>query len=166
MKLIWTRSTMLSDKEDVITWAFGHRSSHFAIGFFDEAVMFHSIWDGVGVDDYYDFYSSRVKVYEIDVPTNEDEEAEILKAMIDLYADRAYDYKYFFWLCWIGFKKKILGIKPPMFVESESKDSIICHEVLQLLPDDLRPDIDFGAGIMPETMYLMVKDVWETKNGV
>lgn len=166
MKLLWTRSTLISDSEDIITWAFGHRSSHFAIGFFDEAVMLHSVWDGVGVDDYYDFYHDRVKVYEIDIPTSEDEEAELLSAMIDLYADRKYDYRYFWWLCVVGFKKKILGIKPPLFVESENKNAIICHELLQLLPDDLRPDINFGASIMPETMYLLVKDAMEAKRGL
>lgn len=166
MKLLWTRSTYISDSEDVITWAFDHRCSHFAIGFFDEAVMLHSVWDGVGVDDYYDFYAHRIKVYEIDIPTTMDEEAEILKTMIDLYADKGYDYKFFWWLTKVGFNKKILGKKPPLFVESENKDAIICHELLQLLPDDLRPDIDFGAAVMPETMYLMVRDAWETKHGV
>ena len=166
MKLIWTRSTLLSDKEDLITWAFGHRCSHFAIGFLDEAVMFHSVWDGVGVDDYYKFYSHRIKVYEIDIPLSFEEEAEILHSMIDFYGAFKYDYKFFWWLVWAGFKNKILGIKLPFFIKYEDKDAIICHEVLQLLPDDVRPEVDMGAAVMPQSLYLMVLDAMETKNGL
>jgi hypothetical protein len=125
--------------------------------------MLHSVWDGVGVDDYYEFYKSRIKVHEIYIPTDEDEEAELLKTMIDLYADKGYDYKYFFWLCWVGFKKKVLGIEPPFFVEYEDKNSVICHELLQLLPDDIRPDINFGAGIMPDKMHLLVMSALNNK---
>ena len=161
MRLVWTRSTRLSDEHDIITWAFGHRCSHFAIGFFDEAVLFHSQADGVGVDDYYKFYANRMKVYEIEIPTSYEEEAEILQAMIDLYADLPYDYRFFTWLFWVAFKRKVLGIKPPLFIEQQDAGAIICHEVLNLLPEDIRPDIDLRRSVMPETMYLLVQDATE-----
>jgi hypothetical protein len=163
LKLIWTRSSLLSDKNDPITWAFGHRCGHFAVSFFDETIFYHSNYKGVHVNEYYEFYSSRIKVYEIYIPTEYDEEVQILQAMIDLYGDLSYDWKFFFWLTWHGVKKKLFGITPPKYVGYEDSGAIICHEVLNLLPDDIRPDIDLKASVMPETMYLMVKDAM---NGV
>lgn len=157
MKLIWTRSDILSDEHDAITWAFDHRSSHFAIGFFDEAVFLHSHFDGVGVDDYYDFYKTRIKVYEIEYDIDYTDQAHILQTMIDLHGMLKYDYKFFWWLFKTGFKKKILGIQPPLSVGCENPDAIICHEILSLLPDEYRPKIDFNKAVMPEDLYSMVK---------
>jgi len=162
MKLIWTRSSLLSDKHDPITWLFGHRCGHFAIGFFDETIFYHSNWQGgVHVNEYYEFYSSRIKVYEIDIELSRSEEVEILQAMIDLYGDFGYDWKFFAWLTWAGIKKKLFGIHPPMFIKHQEPNSIICHEVLNLLPDGVRPDIDLRAAVMPETMYRLVQDAME-----
>ncbi len=161
MKLIWTRSDILSDEQDLITWAFGHRSSHFAIAFFDEAIFFHSHWRGITIDEYYEFWSKRIKVYEIDVPIEEDEEVEVLKTMIDLHGMLEYDYKFLWWLIKTGAKKKLLSIAPPFFIGEQNPDATICHEALELLPEPFRPEIDFKRAVMPDDLYLMVRDAYE-----
>ncbi len=156
MRLIWTRSDILSDEHDIVTWAYGHRCSHFAIAFFNETVFFHSHWDGVGVDDYYDFYASRIKVYEIEYDIGYEEQSEILQAMIDLHGMLGYDYRFLAWLVWNGAKIKVLGMDPAKRIESEDPDLIICHEAVQLLPDDIRPDIDWSQAVMPEDTYRLI----------
>lgn len=158
MKLLWTRSTLINDSQDLITWAFDHRCSHFAVSFFDESVMFHSTIGGVQLSDKFDFYKHRLKVFEIELPTNEVDEAELLKSLVETFGDYEYDYKFFWWLAEVGFMHKILGKKPPTFVEYENPHAIICHEVIQLLPDSLIPAIDFRKSVMPQTLYIMLSD--------
>lgn len=161
MKLIWTRSTWVGDKQDIITWAYGHQCSHFAVSFFDESVFFHSTIGGVQLAEKYHFYKHRIKVFEIDLKTTDIEECELLKTLVEIFGDYEYDYKFFWWLTWAGFKNKILGIKPPFFIEKEDPRSIICHEVIQLLPDEILPTIEFKKSVMPQHLYLMIKDAME-----
>jgi len=161
MKLVWTRSTWFGDNDDIITWAFGHRAGHFALSFFDETIYYHSTIGGVQVNEAQEFYKHRIKVYEIDVNLSSEEEVELFQAMVSMYAGLEYDYKFFWWLAWVGFKRKIFGIKPPLFIKHQNPAAIICQEVLNLLPDDIRPHIDFKRSVMPETMYLMVRESLE-----
>lgn len=162
MKLIFTRSTLLGDNEDAITWAFGHQCSHFALGFFDEAVMFHSVWDGPGVDDYYEFYKSRKKIYEIEIPISYEEQAQILFAMIDVGGDLDYDYKFFLWLTKVGFDRKILGKDLPSNIKYQNPAAIICHELLNLLPEHIKQkyfgDVDVSDCVMPEDLYVKLME--------
>ena len=167
MKFVFTKSTLLGDNDDVITWAFDHNCSHFAVGFFDEAVFFHSVWDGPGVDDYYEFYKHRKKVYEIDIPLSYEEEAHILFTMIDVGGDLDYDYEFFKWLVKVGFNKKILRKPVPDSVKFQDPGSIICHEALSLMPDNIIEkyfnNVDVSSAVMPEDLYHLL---WEARYGL
>lgn len=158
MKLIWTKKDIFRGG-DLITWAFNQDCSHFALAFFDETVFFHSSLGGVHILDNEDFYKSRVKVHEIIIEIDPYTEAELLKAISQEHIRKGYDYKFFFWLVWLGFKKKILGMDYHKKITRQDPDSFICHEVYQLVNEvfQLSDPEEFEKAVMPHDLWEIVK---------
>lgn len=163
MKLIWTRMEVFG-KDDIITWAFDHEVSHFAIEFFNGSAILHSDMYGIEVLEPESFYKKRVKIYEIPLEVSHEQEAKTFEAMVKRWGRRKYDFTYFFSLAKQGVRKKFFGKNIDYKQVKHNKEDIICHELFQLIPDNIRPNVDVTQAVMPELLYKIIKEWTETKD--
>lgn len=157
MKFVWTKSTILGGKQDLITWALEEPCSHFAIEFNDGRV-FHSSLHGVKVIKNEKFYHGRALVYNIDFNLKY-ETQEKIEDILEQYVGDAYDWLFFFWLVWVAIKRKIFRIHLPDTIGRQQKGGILCTEAINLIPDIYRPNIDLSRVTTPYRLYKILKGV-------
>lgn len=150
MRLVWTKSSYLGNNGDLITWGLDEPVSHFAIILF-ESIVFHSSWFGVEIDSLDDFKAHRIIVLEKPLQISQAVELGVLNKMSKMSL-KGYDWKFFFWLVWRAFLKKIFNIPIPNKPQ-EDKSSIICQEALEALPMRIRPVYDKNKAVTPFALY-------------
>lgn len=153
MKFLWTRSKLISDKWDFITFWLGEPVSHFAlqIGLY----VFHWNFFGFHKDHINDFKKRRVIVYEISHGIKTYKVDHLIKSMNARWSGGSYyDYIYFFWLTWMGFLR-IAFSKPIPYREpfGDTTYNFICHEAIEALPHNLRPEYDRSRANTPYRLY-------------
>lgn len=151
MKLLFTRSTLLGGKEDLITWGLEEPVSHFAIEY--KGAVAHSSWShGVDILPLSELLRSRRIIFEIEVPATPAEAGEFFNRVQERI-NRRYDFKFFFWLVWRGILKKIFRIPVPDKIEEEHSYAFLCTEILELLPDSIKPRYDKTRATTPFKLY-------------
>jgi len=153
MKFIWTKSTLLGGKEDLITWGLGEPCSHFAIEFRDGSV-FHSSLHGVELLTNKEFYGTRAKVFEIDYPYSRDMK---IKEELNKFRQRKYDWKFFLWLVVVSIKRLVLKVPIPDKIKMHSISGILCTETIDLLPKKYHKDIDLDRATTPYKLYNLLR---------
>ena len=157
MKFLWTRSKLLSDKWDLITWWLGEPVSHFAlqIGLY----VFHWNFFGFHKDHIDKFSKKRVIVYSSESPLKTYKVDILIKAMEDRWRGGSYyDYVYFFWLAWRGFLRTLFRIPIPYREPfGDTTYNFICHEAIEALPENIRPKYDRSRANTPYRLWLELK---------
>lgn len=154
MRILFTRSTLLGGKEDLITWGLNEPVSHVAIDF--KGAVGHSSWShGVDILPLSELLRTRKIIYSIDVPAT-DEEGKYFLDRVQENIDRKYDFRFFFWLVWRGILKKFFRIPVPDKIESEDSAAVLCSEILDYLPPDIRPKYDKTRATTPFKLYTLL----------
>ena len=138
---------------DLIVWGLEEPCSHFAILFFGKTV-FHSTLTGVEVVKYSDFLEYREVVFEKEFEA--ENEKDIFQGLRK-FKDYKYDWTFFFWLVWSGIKLKFFRIALPDRIKKQQNGGILCTEALSLLPDNVRPDIDYSTITTPYKLWKALK---------
>ena len=153
MKFIWTKSTILGGNEDLITWFLDEPCSHFAIEFSDGSV-FHSSLFGVEFLTKDEFYSHRVKVFEICYPYARETK---IKDKLKQFVRYKYDWLFFFWLTWASIKRMIFKIPLQDRIELQQTNGILCTEAIDLLPKQYNNNIDLSRVTTPYKLYNILR---------
>jgi len=158
VKLIWTRSTLLGGKDDLITWGLDEPVSHFAI-LFDNDKIYHSSFHGSKVEDKIEVLKNRKVIYDIDIPLTGELE-DITFNSVSVLKNR-YDFLFFFWLVWRGVLFKFLNIKIPDKIGFQNPNETLCTEVLEQLPSNIKDkyfnNYNPKKAVTPYKLYKMIE---------
>ena len=136
MYLLWTRSTLLGQSDDIITWGLEEPVSHFSVQVGDE--VGHSSWDkGIDMMSLEDLLKTRKIIYSIHIPASEQECADFMNN-INENIDKRYDFRFFFWLLWRVILKKFFRIPVPDEIKSEDSRAWLCTEIIDFIPESAK----------------------------
>lgn len=154
MKFLWTRSTLLSKKWDIITFWLGEPVSHFALQIGTR--VFHWNFFGFHNDNIEVFKKSRIIVYEIQNPIKTYKLDILIDSMNNRWRGGSYyDYVYFFWLTWRGFLRVLFRVPIPYKEPfGETTYNFICHEAIEALPKNIRPKYDRSKANTPYRLFV------------
>lgn len=156
MRLMWSRAKSL----DPICFVLEEPVSHVAICFFD-CIVFHSTFSGVDILSKQDFEANRDVVYILNFDLSDIDEQTLLVYLSSTQTHKKYDWPFFWWLFKHSIMSKMFKKGLPDKIESQSKSHILCTEIIELLPDELRPVYDSSKAVTPYQLYLLLENaVW------
>lgn len=139
MKIIFTKSKL--PLSWFVRWGLEEDVSHVAI-VFDNKIVFHSNLYGLHIEWYNTFKKHNEVVYEIEYDLPLEQEEAMYQAVIDANDGKSYDYKAFMYFVWCGFKRKFFNTPLPATNKWDRENSLLCVEVLALLPRDILSDLN------------------------
>ena len=160
MRFVWTERKGI----DVVKWGLGEDCSHFGLEFSSGWVS-HWTVGGYRFEKQEKFYETRKIVHAIHHKLPGAAEVYIYNKLNDKHAPKRYDWYYVMWLFWNSINRVLFKIPIPKTGTSDSKNALICHEAIELVPKEFLPkfyqSIDFNQEAIntPHRLYEVIKGV-------
>jgi hypothetical protein len=146
----------VSKDNDFLGFFLGEPASHFGLMFEDGRVM-HWSFRGFITETEFEFLENRTVVFEIDYDVSKYKEDVLFEKLKYKYRGSTYDYAYFFWITYRAILRTVtIGYWKIPYREpfGDTTNNMICHEALEALPEDIRPEYDRDKSNTPYRLYL------------
>lgn len=157
MKIVFTKNKL--PLSWFIRWIFDEPVSHAAFLFDGDKWVFESNLVGTKVSWSKQWKESQEIVHSLNYDLSLEQEEEIFQSLLNEDLNKGWDFKAALWLGFYGMRKKLLGMSFPTRNPLNSKKKLLCHEVVERLPEwvtGLKRGFESSA-ITPYLMYIFLR---------
>ena len=162
MIFLWSTNNKIGSR--LIRWGLDEPSSHFAVCFFEDSfptVIESRLDTGVREIGLKEFSDVNTIVHALQAPVTLDEEILFFNDIKNKTSGVGYDFPAILYWTYVGFMRKLFGIKQPRINIMDRSELLYCVEILELLDDYLQEigvdtsDVEYGM-LSPEQAYVML----------